>query len=90
MDRIWLAAAAALVLATSGAAGQAPAPATSTDAAKAKRGAIRQCKRECERLYPVQIRTVGEGTTLQRTEITGNVAAHDMCDRGCDAGEPPR
>jgi hypothetical protein len=65
-----------------------PPAMSSADAAKAKRAVLRQCKRECERLYPVQVRTVGEGSNMQRTEIVGNVAGHDQCTRACDQGLP--
>ena len=102
-SRLLATAAAALMLATASQAGEAPAssgpaissaPAQSTmsaaDAAKAKRATLRQCKRQCEGLYPVQIRTIGEGQALQRTEITGNVAGHNQCTRACDQGLPPQ
>ncbi len=97
--RLLLAAAAASLLTVASRAGEAPAassapaqppPMSAADQAKAKRAVLRQCRRECDRLYPVQIRTVGEGQTLQRTEITGNVAGHDQCNRACDQGLAPQ
>jgi hypothetical protein len=71
------------------AATAAPVVVTPADAAKARRAALRSCKLRCDQLYPVTLRIIGEGTTLQKPEITGDVAANDMCKRGCDAGAPP-
>ncbi len=72
----------------SSASPESSTPISPADAAKAKRAALRSCKLKCDHLYPVTLRIIGEGTTMEKPEITGNVAANEMCKRGCDTGTP--